>query len=302
MKNQENNMNFTDWLNAYVQQIDCALDHYLSVPDHPQKAVSEAMLYSVQAGGKRIRPVLTLEFCRILGGNIEHALPFACAVEMIHSSSLIHDDLPCMDNDMLRRGKPSCHIAFGEANALLAGDALLFYAFEVIAKAPMTHKTDAKAALQALAALASLSGIEGMVGGQVIDLAYEEKPINKTLLNELNRLKTAKLIQASCQLGAIAAGADEVMIKKAGTYGETLGLAFQICDDILDVTGDEKTLGKPIGSDEQNKKSNYITLYGIEESQKKAEELTKSALNQLAEFSDIQFLSELTMMLLNRNH
>ena len=293
-------MSFTQTLQEYIQMINRQLEEYLPKKSNLQHVVDDAMAYSVEAGGKRIRPVLTLEVCRMLGGDIQHALPFACAVEMIHSSSLIHDDLPCMDDDDLRRGKPSCHIAFGEANALLAGDALLLYAFEVMAKAHQTHGTGYEEIAKGIETLSHCSGTDGMVGGQVIDLTYENQQIEYETLRQMHLLKTGALIRAACQLGAIAAKASPEQIQRIGVYAETLGMAFQICDDILDVVGDQQLLGKPVGSDEEMSKTNFITLFGLEGSRKKAAELTELAKQQLKRFDHPEFLLELTDMLLAR--
>ncbi|MDE6133098.1 MAG: polyprenyl synthetase family protein, partial [Oscillospiraceae bacterium] len=200
-----------------------------------QKSIAQAMWYSLSAGGKRIRPVLMLEFCRMCGGDVEKVLPSACALEMIHTFSLIHDDLPCMDNDDFRRGKPSCHKAYGEAEALLAGDALLNLAYEIISSSGLPAETK-------IAVISELSmdvGINGMIGGQVIDTSYDGKMIADLLL-EMYSMKTGALLKAACKIGCIAAGADVEKLKAAETYAEKLGLAFQIKDDILDVSGDEK--------------------------------------------------------------
>jgi geranylgeranyl diphosphate synthase type II len=262
----------------------------------------DAMKYSIQAGGKRIRPTLTLEFCRAFGGEMKKAFPFAAAVEMIHCYSLIHDDLPCMDDDDMRRGKPSCHIQFGEANALLAGDALLTLAFHTITNSPKTHGADANSALKAAVLLSENAGINGLIGGQVIDLESEGKVIREATLERLHELKTGALISAACGLGAIAANASPEKLQMAKDFGVYLGLAFQIIDDILDVTGDETTLGKPIGSDDSNQKTTYVTLYGLDKSKQIAEEYSKKAIQVLSDIDDNRFLLTLTEKLLNRNY
>lgn len=259
----------------YTEIINNALLQYL--PDSDD-IVSRAIRYSVGNGGKRIRPALVLEFCRVCGGNIESALPLACAVEMIHSYSLIHDDLPCMDDDDFRRGKPSCHIAFGEEYALLAGDALLTLAFETAAEAPLP----AERVVSAVSALSKAAGWAGMVGGQVLDLLNEgREDVTLTDLEETDKLKTGELIRVSCELGCIAAGAGEKERNAARAYAAGIGLAFQIVDDILDVTGDESALGKPIGSDESNDKQTYVSLLGIDKSKETAQRLTQSAISAL---------------------
>ena len=271
-----------------------ALEKYLPESDD---IVSEAMKYSVRNGGKRIRPMLTLEFCRACGADPEKALPFACAVEMIHTYSLIHDDLPCMDDDDYRRGKPSCHIAFGEANALLAGDALLTLAFETAVKADVA----AENVVRAVKELSYSAGILGMVGGQVLDLQNENKALTRTELEQIHNLKTGELIRVACVLGCVAAGADEEKIKSAEAYARGIGLTFQIVDDILDVTSDAETLGKPIGSDAENKKTTYVSLLGIEKSKEVAAELTQKAKEALAVYDEnTEALSELADNLLIR--
>ncbi len=278
----------------YLEMINDALEKYLPKSDD---IVSQGMKYSIRNGGKRIRPMLTLEFCKACGGDIKKALPFACAVEMIHTYSLIHDDLPCMDDDDYRRGKPSCHIAFGEANALLAGDALLTLAFETALSADLPKENVVAAAKE----LAKASGIMGMVGGQVLDLQNENKSITHSQLEKIHNLKTGELIRVACVMGCIAANADENKIKAAEAYANGIGLTFQIVDDILDVTSDSETLGKPVGSDEENQKTTYVSLFGIEKSMEKATELTQNAKSSLLNFNeDTNGLYDLADSLLNR--
>lgn len=278
----------------YLDLINNALERYLPQSDD---IVSQAMKYSIRNGGKRIRPMLTLEFCKACGGDVEKALPFACAVEMIHTYSLIHDDLPCMDDDDYRRGKPSCHIAFGEANALLAGDGLLTLAFETALSADLPAENTVAAAKE----LSRAAGILGMVGGQVLDLQNENKAISLECLEQIHNLKTGELIRVACVMGCVAAGADEAKIKAAEEYAHGIGLTFQIIDDILDVTSDAETLGKPVGSDAENMKTTYISLMGIEKSMKKAKELTENAKSALCVFNEnTQQLAELADSLLNR--
>ena len=262
-----------------------------------KKSIVEAMWYSLSAGGKRIRPALMLEFCRICGGDVKKVLPSACALEMIHTFSLIHDDLPCMDDDDLRRGKPSCHKAYGEAEALLAGDALLNLSYEIISGSDLPAETK----ITVISELSRDVGINGMIGGQVIDTSYNVE-MTGDLLFEMYGMKTGSLLKAACKIGCIAANADETKLKSAEAYAEKLGLAFQIKDDILDVSGDEKLLGKPIGSDKESGKTTYVSLYGLEESRKTAEKLTKEAISELDNFGDNEFLKELTMFLLARNY
>lgn len=280
----------------YLDEINSALKEYLPAADD---VVSQAMRYSVENGGKRIRPALLLEFCRVCGGDYIKAVPFACALEMIHTYSLIHDDLPCMDNDDFRRGKPSCHIAFGEEYALLAGDALLTLAFETAMKSNLSAEITVKAAKE----LAKAAGVMGMVGGQVLDLQNEGKKVGIPDLQKTDELKTGELIRAACVLGCVCAGADDKKIAAAEKYAHDIGIAFQIVDDILDVTSDEETLGKPIGSDEENQKSTYVSLLGIEKSRKTAEELTLNAQKALDAFDgDVSSLKDFAEKLKNRKN
>ena len=267
--------------------------------DLPQKRLLEAMRYSLLAGGKRIRPVLPLKFCQAAGGAPEQALPFACAVEMLHTYSLIHDDLPCMDNDDFRRGKPSCHKAFGEDIALLAGDALNSLAFEVLSDEAIAGVIPPERAIMLVSVLSKAIGTDGMIGGQVIDLRSEGKDIDLETLNVLQTCKTGALIEAACVMGVILSGRFEA-VPFAADYAKALGRAFQIVDDILDVTGSFEQLGKPIGSDEQQHKTTYVTLLGLERSQAIAKQLTVEALGHLRYFEDYEFLSQLTQELLTR--
>lgn len=261
-------------------------------------SAAQAMKYSLLSGGKRIRPILLLEFYALCGGNGDSALNFAAALEMIHTYSLIHDDLPCMDNDDMRRGRPSCHKAFGEDTALLAGDALLTLAFKTAAE---TDGIPSDRVLKAIAVLAENAGISGMVGGQVEDLAFEKSGATIGELRGMYLKKTSCLLSAGAVCGSILAGADEEELKYAAEYAEKLGLAFQIIDDILDCTSDEKTLGKPIGSDEKNGKTTYVTLLGIDGAKAEAERLSNEALAALCKIKgDNAALRELTADLLDR--
>ncbi len=260
--------------------------------------VGKAMKYSVENGGKRIRPILTLEFCKICGGEIKNAVDFACAVEMIHTYSLIHDDLPCMDDDYMRRGKPSCHIRFGEEFALLAGDALLTLAFKTVM---LCDEVSAENRVKACKVLSDAAGCYGMVGGQMLDLQNEGKKADINTLKKTDELKTGAMIEVSAVLGCIAANADENRIEAAREYSKNIGLAFQIVDDILDMTSDEKTLGKPIGSDEENDKCTYVSLLGLERAKQLADELTLRAKSSLNIFNDeADFLKELADNLAKR--
>ena len=284
----------------YIRMINAALED--SLEKCGDNVVSEAMKYSVRNGGKRIRPLLLLEFCRLCGGDVESALPFACAVEMIHTYSLIHDDLPCMDNDDMRRGKPSCHIKFKEHFALLAGDSLLTYAFSSVLSSSAA-KNDPGMTLEALSVLAEGAGNGGMIGGQVIDLESEGIQISSETLEKMDRLKTGALIKASCVMGVIAAHGTDESKKAAATFAEKLGQAFQVVDDILDVIGNEETLGKPIGSDAESEKSTYVSLLGLEMSQIFAKKLTDEALKSLELFDgDAAYLKDFSQKLLSRRN
>ena len=264
-----------------------------------QSSVADAMDYSLEAGGKRIRPVLVLAFCHMCGGDYRKAAAPAAAIEMIHTFSLIHDDLPCMDNDDFRRGKPSCHKKFGEACAVLAGDALARRPFQVIAESELNDSMKIKL----IAELACSSGAEGMIGGQIIDMENEQRStVNGENLRMMYALKTGRLIKTSCVMGCIAAEASDEQVKNAEEYAHCLGLAFQIIDDILDVTGDEAALGKPIGSDAEENKTTFVTLYGIENAREEAVKLTDKAMKILGRFDNNEFLIELTKYLLDRNY
>ncbi len=288
------NYTFDSYLNLVEKYINNCIDK----SDYDEEIVADAMRYSLQNGGKRIRPVLVLEFCRICGGDVEKALPFAAAIEMIHTYSLIHDDLPCMDDDDMRRGKPSCHKKFGEEYALLAGDGLLTLAFETLTKADF----DSIKIVEAVKTLSSCAGYQGMIGGQTVDLMSEGKSVGIDRLKTMDNLKTGKLINCSAHLGCIAAGADDEKIKAAQVFTTNIGLAFQIIDDILDVTSTSEKLGKPVGSDKNNEKSTYVSILGLEKSKEYAEELTKEAIESLNCFEDAEFLKNFAVTLLERDN
>ncbi len=267
------------------------------------KVLFDSMKYSVKNGGKRVRPLLTLLFCDACGGNIKAALPMAEAVEYIHTYSLIHDDLPCMDNDDFRRGKPSNHKVYGEAMALLAGDGLLTAAFERIAVWGQAGLYSAETAVRAITELSGYAGSRGMIGGQVIDIQNENKPdISFDTLKLLDNLKTGALIEAACALGCIAAGADEEKILSAKRFASGIGLAFQIKDDILDVTGSLEKLGKMVGSDIENGKTTYVTLLGVEKCQQMVDELTNEAMKELESFDNNEALKEYAEYLAKRDY
>ena len=294
---------YTNQLQAHCDRFEAALPAYMPTTGGLQTVVAEAMAYACADGGKRIRPVLTLEFCRLCGGDTEAALPAAAAIEMIHSYSLVHDDLPCMDNSLLRRGKPSTHAVYGETMALLAGDGLLNLAFETILAPKNRGSLTADGVLGAASALADAAGIEGMVGGQVIDLDSEGKQIDLATLEALQRGKTAALLIAACVMGARLAGATPAQEQAARTFGEGIGLSFQIIDDILDVTADAAKLGKPVGADAENEKVTYVSLLGLDAARRLAEQRTAEAVEALAVFgADADSLRQLAEALLHRDH
>ncbi len=291
---------FKDKLAEYVEYTEDVLVKYnVRTPEaEPQKNLINAMNYSLEAGGKRIRPVLVYAFCEALGKDYKTATAPACAIEMIHTFSLIHDDLPAMDNDDFRRGKPSCHKAFGEAMAILAGDALSVLPFGIIAD---DNFLSPEQKIRIISELAKAVGRDGMIGGQVIDMENEKKNgVDEANLRNMYRCKTGQLIAVSCVMGCICAGADENIIRIASEYGFKLGLAFQIIDDILDVTGSTEEIGKPVGSDAEENKTTFVTLYGVEKAQEIADKITAEAIECLEKIENSGFLAELTEMLLKR--
>lgn len=286
----------------YLSLVDKTLANFILKGRDEYKALNDAMMYSVAAGGKRIRPMLSMAFASLCGKSPEVALYPACAVEFIHTYSLIHDDLPCMDNDDMRRGKPSNHIVFGEDTALLAGDALQSLAFEAVLCPENVKLTGGEAAAKCGYYLASLCGARGMVGGQVIDLALEKVEGDIATVKMMHSLKTAALIKAACVMGCISAGATDEQIEAADKFAECIGLQFQIVDDILDVTSTTDVLGKPVNSDVENNKSNMVSLLGIEKCKALAKELTDNAIEALKAFSgDTKPLEDFALKLLNRN-
>ena len=297
-------------INQKAREIEQIITKYLPKEEGYQKTVIEAMHYSVLAGGKRLRPILMQETYRICGGKGSVVEPFMAAMEMIHTYSLVHDDLPAMDNDEYRRGRKTTHIVYGEGMAVLAGDALLNYAFETAMKAfdsckvddiPLTERYMAVA--QALSVLAKKAGIYGMIGGQTADIEAENsEAVNEEQLLFIHKHKTAALIEASMMVGAILAGASEETVKQMEKCAGNIGIAFQIQDDILDITGDTQTLGKAVGSDEKNHKQTYVTLRGMEQAAKEVEALSKEAVSILKNCTgDSTFLENLTEYLIDRN-
>lgn len=287
-------------LEFYAGNTEAALEKYLPKSDKHYAVLIDAMRYSLLGGGKRIRAALCQEFCRVCGGDPNDALPFACAVEMVHAYSLIHDDLPCMDNDDMRRGKPSCHVAFPEDTALLAGDALQTYAFETALSAD-PEKILEKNIIKAARQLAVGAGCNGMCAGQVLDLMSETHKASHEELVEIQKHKTGTLIITASLMGCFAADANDAQIEAARVYSDCVGSAFQMVDDVLDVTSTEEELGKPIGSDEQNNKTTFVTLFGVEKTMEFAKELTEKAKNSLDVFEEnADFLKNLADALLYR--
>jgi geranylgeranyl diphosphate synthase, type II len=271
------------YLTARQAQVEAALNGSLPVV-YPEK-IYEAMRYSLMAGGKRLRPILCLATCELTGGTIDMAMPTACALEMIHTMSLIHDDLPAMDNDDFRRGKPTNHKVYGEDIAILAGDGLLAYAFEFIAV--NTEHVPAKNVLDVVARLGRAVGAAGLVGGQVVDLESEGKAdVSLETLNFIHQHKTAALLEASVVCGGVLAGAESADLDRLSRYAQNIGLAFQIVDDILDITATSEALGKTVGKDVQAQKVTYPSLWGIEESERQAKQLVEAAKAELAVFGD----------------
>ena len=285
--------------NEYKERIDRALEACFHAEDFPFWGLAESMRYSLLAGGKRIRPMLVLEFCRISGGDPEKAMPVACAVEMLHTYSLIHDDLPCMDNDDLRRGRPTNHKVYGECTATLAGDCLQAEAFGTILRSALP--ADRRAACAEI--LAGAAGLDGICGGQYLDMIGEGKNLSHDELNEINNRKTSALLIAACQMGVAAAGGSKEMLDAAARYAAAVGLAFQIRDDMLDVLSTEQELGKPIGSDVQEEKNTFMALYGEEKCAAMVGKLTEAAKQALCEcFDDCVFLCALAdSMAVRRN-
>ena len=283
-------MNYEERCRAYLDLIEPALKSCFGVErGYDFDGLLDAMDYSLTAGGKRIRPVLTLEFARLNGLEPERALPIACAVEMLHTYSLIHDDLPCMDNDDLRRGKPTNHKVFGESTAVLAGDALQAEAFGTILRSPLPIEARADCA----EILAGAAGIDGICGGQYMDLSAEGHALSAEELSSLQGRKTGALLAGACMLGVAAAGAGEKAVETAGRYGAQLGAAFQIRDDMLDVMSTEAELGKPIGSDKRDRKSTFMSLYGEEKCAKMVREITEAACATVKDIDADGFLTAL---------
>lgn len=295
-------MEFKQWLNHKIELVEDGLRQNFQRKDNMQSVIYDACQYSLFAGGKRLRPVIMLASYEIFKDDCERIIPYACAMEMIHTYSLIHDDLPAMDNDDYRRGRLSNHKKFDEATAILAGDALLNKAFEVMLTASVSFD-DKQLAIQAMQTIANSSGTEGMIGGQIVDMYCNDSIKTIDDLKYLQDHKTGAIIKSSAMAGGILAGASEKEIEALKEFAGKLGLAFQIQDDILDVEGDENVLGKPIGSDEENNKKTYVTMLGLETAKKTQEKLTYEAVKSLECFGDrASNLTNLAIKLLDRNH
>lgn len=295
-------MNFKDELKSRVNNVEILLNEYMPKEEGYQKTIFEAMNYSLSAGGKRLRPILTLEACKLVGGNEKDAIPFAAAIEMIHTYSLIHDDLPALDNDDLRRGRKTNHKVYGEAMAILAGDGLLNYAYEIMLKESI-GKDDSDKYLKAINEIAKVSGIYGMIGGQVVDIESEGKSISMDKLDFIHMNKTAAIIIGCMRAGAIIGGASEIQLENITKYAKNIGLSFQIVDDILDVVGDEAKLGKKVGSDIDNEKSTYPSLIGLEKSKEIAKNLIEEAKLSISNIDkDSEFLNSLADYIVDREY
>ncbi len=288
-------LNFKEQNAQYLAYIEKYLDEQcFQYESQPQKVLFDAMRYSLLAGGKRLRPIFVFDFCRMCGGDWQQAVPFAAAVEMIHTYSLIHDDLPCMDNDDFRRGRPTNHKVYGEATAVLAGDGLLTAAFSYLANAPYSAETR----IRAVEVLSNCAGELGMVGGQVLDMTSEQRQCTEQEVLDIQSRKTGALIRAACMLGVLAGGGTEVQLQSAANFASHLGLAFQIRDDMLDVIGNAEEMGKSVGTDAV--KNTFVQLYGLDTCDKLVREYTKQAIESLAVFRETQYMETLAAQLTSR--
>ena len=288
-------MDFSDVIKQDKSLVDEYLDKIFT-ENRYNSELYEVAYYSVKNGGKRFRPILAMEFCDAFGGDKNKIVPVAAALEMVHTYSLIQDDLPCMDNDDLRRGKPSSHIKYGEAKALLASDLLLTDCFKIIAES----ETDDKTKVEIIKLVSDCAGGKGMIAGQALDLDSESKEPSEEILNKIDFLKTAKLIEASVLSGLIFAGADENKISAGREYSKCIGIAFQLTDDILDVKGDEKLLGKKTGSDDLNDKATYVKIFGLEETEKKAKEQVNRAISKIDKYPNTEILIKIAESVIGR--
>ena len=290
------------WMEADRRQVDAAIKRLLPRPGAVPPTVRRAMAYSLFPGGKRLRPVLALEACRVVGGRLRDVLPAAAAIEMIHTYSLVHDDLPALDNDDLRRGRAASHRMFGEAMAILAGDALLTHAFEILAAAPGSHR-DAPRRVRAIAALARAAGVGGMIAGQVLDLEAEGRPFSLPGLERIHRGKTGALIRASLEMGGILGGGRAAEVRALCAYGAGVGLAFQIVDDVLDLEGSAEGLGKSVGKDARDRKATFPALLGVPASKRRAARAAHAAVAALRPFGRrAARLADLARFIVERAH
>ena len=295
-------MDFKKELSKYQEKVNKELEKYIRKQECPEKVLNQAMEYSLMAGGKRLRPILMLEIYQIFKQDFAECMPYAIAMEMIHNFSLIHDDLPGIDNDDFRHGKQTNHKKFNEATAILAGDSLLNGAYQVIAQ-NILEETDYKQQKQKILAFKELAdATDRMIAGEYVDTEFEGKPISSDYLEYMHKNKTGALLRASARIGAIMANASDEELQKITKYAEIIGLTFQIKDDILSVVGDESVLGKPVGNDEKRGKSTYVTKYGLEQAQKMLEELTKEAIEIAQKYNERgEFLKELALYIQTRN-
>lgn len=289
MNFEQTSQEYRQFTEQYLKEI------YKKYDNQPQKPLFAAMEYSLLAGGKRLRPMFALDFCRMCSGDWKNAAPFAAAIEMIHTYSLIHDDLPCMDNDDFRRGRPTNHKVFGEGMAVLAGDALLTDAFMIASKAKLSDPHSMATAIQLMAEGA---GSLGMVGGQVLDIMSEERELTEQEVKDIQSRKTGCLIKIACCLGVIAGGGSSQQLEAAEKFADDLGLAFQIRDDMLDVIGTKEEMGKGVGTD--TTKNTFVRLYGLEKCEQLVQKYTKRAIDQLAVFDDTNYMTELALSLTDR--
>lgn len=296
-------MEFNTQFEKWTQIVNNALDDYLGISDGPGSDIYKAMKYSLMAGGKRLRPVLALAVCELMDGNRNDVLPYACAIEMIHTYSLIHDDLPAMDNDDYRRGIPTNHKVFGEAIAILAGDALLNNAFELMLSSTLASDMILKERVEAIRIIAGCAGAEGMIRGQVVDIESEGNEISKETLEYMHRCKTGALIKAPVLSSATICGASEEELGWLQTYAENIGLAFQIKDDIMDVESSMDVMGKATGSDAASGKSTYVTMYGLKDASELLEAAVTTAVDAISHFGEkAQFLIEMALFIKDRKH
>lgn len=290
------------YLSQQQQRIEMALDRFLPSLDSYPPRLMDAMRYSVFAGGKRLRPILMLAATEAVGGETEAILPAACAIECVHTYSMIHDDLPAMDDDDVRRGKPTNHVVYGEAMAILAGDALLTHAFELLSRAPLVDRFSASVLLQVHQCLASASGGFGMIGGQVIDIISEGQEVELATVEYIHRHKTAALIEASVVMGGLLGGGTDEEVQALRTYGHQIGWAFQIADDILDVEGDAAILGKAVGRDAELAKATYPAVVGVDVSRQRARELMEEGIQALDVLRhDTVWLRQIASYIVSRN-